>query len=435
MNRVASSWRRTFAVFWLGQLVTQTGSALTRFALGVWVYQQTGSASQFGLMVLFASLPALLAMPLAGALVDRMESRRALMLSDVGAALCTGVLALLLGTGHVALWQVWLLVAGQSLCATLGQPAHFSVVAQLAPGEHAGRASGLVQAGDALAQLGAPVLAGVLVTSVGLGGVVLIDFATFLLGMASLAVLPALPPAPGERKGGVRALAREALEGWHYLRGRAGLLGVLGVWAALNFVTELVAVAVTPLMLSFTGPVELGGVMAIAGLGVLIGAVVMGAWGGPKRTVDGAVGAAFVGGLATCAVGAWRTVPWVAFGLFVSACCLSIMSGCVQAIWARCVSPEVRGRVYSVRALIQGVTVPLCAAAAGPLTEGVLDGVARRGGLFPAWEGAGAGRGLALLFLLAGVGAMGVATAGFLHPRVRAVESPAPPVDETPASV
>lgn len=76
---------RSFLVIWFGQLVSLTGSGLTGFALGVWVYQRTGSVTQFALISLFTALPGIVFSPLAGALVDRWDRRWAMILSDAGA--------------------------------------------------------------------------------------------------------------------------------------------------------------------------------------------------------------------------------------------------------------------------------------------------------------------------------------------------------------
>jgi hypothetical protein len=62
---------RTFLVVWLGQVVSQLGSGMTGFALGVWVYQQTGSATGFALTLLFIMLPKTVLAPVAGVIADR----------------------------------------------------------------------------------------------------------------------------------------------------------------------------------------------------------------------------------------------------------------------------------------------------------------------------------------------------------------------------
>ena len=84
----------TFIVIWLGQLVSLTGSGLSGFALGLWVYQRTGSVTQFALISLFVMLPTILLSPLAGALVDRWDRRWVMILSDAGAGFSTLMVAL-----------------------------------------------------------------------------------------------------------------------------------------------------------------------------------------------------------------------------------------------------------------------------------------------------------------------------------------------------
>ncbi|HLE83187.1 MAG TPA: hypothetical protein VJG13_02500, partial [Thermoanaerobaculia bacterium] len=86
---------RAFTVVWAGQLVSLVGSGLTRFALGIWVYQATGSVTLFTLIALFSRLPGLVVAPFAGALVDRWDRRWTMLGAGTGAGLLTGGLALL----------------------------------------------------------------------------------------------------------------------------------------------------------------------------------------------------------------------------------------------------------------------------------------------------------------------------------------------------
>jgi MFS family permease len=111
-----------FALVWFGQLVSLTGSGLTEFALGVWVFQRTGSPVQFALTVLFVSLPRILLSPLAGTLVDRWDRRLAMLLSDLGSGLCTLAVALLLFANRLQIGHVYLLVAISSAFGTFQRP-------------------------------------------------------------------------------------------------------------------------------------------------------------------------------------------------------------------------------------------------------------------------------------------------------------------------
>ena len=87
---------RSFFIIWFGQFVSQIGSGLSGFALGVWVFQQTGSATQFAITILLGVLPNLILGPFAGALVDQWDRRKVMACSDAGAGLTTLALALLL---------------------------------------------------------------------------------------------------------------------------------------------------------------------------------------------------------------------------------------------------------------------------------------------------------------------------------------------------
>src|SRR5574341_1071909 len=97
-QRTAAGGFRIFTVIWSGQFVSTIGSGLTGFALGVWIYEQTGSVTLFALNMLAFALPNLLVAPLAGALADRWDRRHVMMLSDSGAGLSTLAIALLMLT-------------------------------------------------------------------------------------------------------------------------------------------------------------------------------------------------------------------------------------------------------------------------------------------------------------------------------------------------
>ena len=76
-----------FSIVWFGQFVSLIGSGLTSFVLGLWVYQLTGSVTQFALILFSGTLPRILLSPLAGTLADRWDRRWMMLLSDAGSAL------------------------------------------------------------------------------------------------------------------------------------------------------------------------------------------------------------------------------------------------------------------------------------------------------------------------------------------------------------
>jgi len=269
---------RTFLLIWFGQLISLTGSGLTGFALGVWVFQHAGSVTQFALISLFTTLPGIVFSPFAGALVDRWDRRWAMILSDAGAALSTLSIALLLSAGWLKIWHIYLLMAISSTFSAFQWPAYSAATTLLVPKEHFGRAGGMVQISEAVAQIASPVIAGVLIGVIQLQGVILIDFATFLFALTTLLLsrIPR-PERTAEGKAGQGSLLREAAYGWTYIVARPGLLALLLYFATINFTSGIVSVLFTPLVLSFTTAAILGTILSVGGVGFLSGSLAMSA--------------------------------------------------------------------------------------------------------------------------------------------------------------
>ena len=177
----------TFCLVWFGQLISLIGSGLTGFALGVWVYQTTGSATQFSLIYFCTELPVILVAPIAGAIADRWNKRKVMIISDAGAGLSTVVMALLLAFGILEIWHIYLAVAVSSTCNGFQLPAYYASPTLLVSKQHFGRANGMIQLAKAARYLISPILAGLLIGVVQLQGIMLIDFVTF--GVAILILL------------------------------------------------------------------------------------------------------------------------------------------------------------------------------------------------------------------------------------------------------
>ena len=121
------------------------GSGLTSFALGVWVFEQTGSATQFALIGLSAVLPRVVLSPLAGTVVDRWDRRQVMIVGDLGAGLSTLVVALLLLVARLEIWHIYLLAGVSAAFGTLQWPAFAATTSLLVSKENLGRANGMVQ--------------------------------------------------------------------------------------------------------------------------------------------------------------------------------------------------------------------------------------------------------------------------------------------------
>lgn len=425
----AATGVRAFVVLWLGQLVSLIGSGVTRFALGVWVYELTGSATQFALITVCISLPGLLAAPLAGVVVDRSDRRRVMLASDAGAGLGTLVIAVLLWQGALEVWHVYAVVAFGSVLTSFQMPAYMAATTLLVPKQHFSRSSGMVQLAQAAAGVVAGPIGGVLFVAIGLIGVVLIDFSTFLFAVATLCLVRVPPPRSTGTAGG-GSLWRQAAYGWSFIRARPGLFGLLIYFALMNLAFSIAYVLVIPLVRSFASVTALGVVLGVQSAGQLAGSLALTATGGPRRRISGIFACGLLLGLSLVAVGLRPSAPLVASGLFVMMFCFAFIGGCSQAIWQVKVPPDVQGRVFAVRRLISQVTSPVGFLAAGPLADHVFGPLLVDGGALTSTAGrllgVGAGRGIGLLYLcLAVVGVLSTVWA-YSRPQVRGVEEELP---------
>jgi MFS family permease len=441
-NRGHTSTSRSmipFIVVWLGQLVSVVGSGLTSFALGVWVFQRTGSATEFAIIGLSAVVPRVMLSPLAGAVVDRWDRRRVMIVSDVGAALCTGLLAVLLSMGGLETWQIYLVSAASAAFSTLQWPAYAAATTSLVAEKDLGRANGMIQLGQAAGEILAPTLAGSLLGIAGLQAVILIDLATFCFAVASL-LLVQFPQARGAEQTRVESatLLTEMTVGWTYIAARPGLRGLLRFQTAVNFLWGMVGALITPMILGFTSSEALGLIISIAGLGMLAGSLVMSIWGGPRRRINGVLGFEFLSGLCFLLIGLRPSFWPVALGAFGAHVTIAIVYGSNQAIWQSRVAPGVQGRVFATQQMVARAASPLAYALAGPLADRVFEPLLGSGGplagSFGRILGTGPGRGIGLLFLVMGLLKMAIPILAYADLDVRRIEHQLPSADREHAN-
>ena len=432
---------KTFLLVWLGQVISLIGSGLTGFALGVWVYQETGSATQFALIIFFAELPAIVIAPLAGVLADRWNRRGIMILSDSGAGLSTLAIALLLLTGWLEIWHIYLAMAISSICKGLQKPTYYSMTTLLVEKKHFGRASGMVQLSQGGKQLFSPVLAGMLIVMIQLQGVILIDFVTFLFALVTLLIVRfPQPKRSNDGKAAQGSLLHEAIYGWTYIMARPGLVMMVLFFAITNFTIGIAQVLITPLLLSFTNVKVLGTVLSLGGSGWLFGALVMSVWGGPKRQIYGILAFELLLGLSILLVGLRPSPVLIATAGFAAFFSIPIIIGSAHAIWQKKVAPDVQGRVFAVRSMISWSCFPLAYLVAGPLADYVFEPLLVHGGPLAGsigqFIGVGPGRGIGLLFIAVGAFIMLVTITAYHYRPLRQVEDDLPDAiaDEMAAS-
>lgn len=418
---------QTFLVVWLGQLVSTLGSAMTSFGLAIWVFQETGSATQLALIVLASRGPMLLVSPFVGALVDRWDRRRAMIVSDSGAAFGTAVAMLLLVTGSLEIWHLYLTLSVSGLFEAFQFPAYSAATTVLVPQDQYTRASGLVQSAGAVARITAPIVAALLVVSSGLTALFVIDFVTFGVAVTTLGFVRFPAVAPSERRGrGLRGLLLEAKDGLDFVLERRGLLILLLSFVMVNFALSFQSVLLIPLLLTITTEQGAGVVVSIGGVGILLGSLGLTIWGGPRDRVAGVYLPIIAMGAGLVLIGLRPAVGLVLAGLLLLMSTHPTAGGSSQAIWQSKVPPSLQGRVFAVRQVSAIAASPVAFLVAGTLADRVFEPLMSDPPVLVSFLGAGPGRGIALLFVLTGLVAAAVAAVAWSHPRLRNLDHEVP---------
>ncbi|MBE2201319.1 MAG: MFS transporter [Anaerolinea sp.] len=431
----ANKGMRAFNIIWIGQLFSLLGSELTGFALGIWVYQNTGSVTQFALISFFTIIPGLVLSPIIGALVDRWNRRRIMIFSDTGAALSTLFIAVLLWGGQLETWHIYLATIITSTLSAFQNPTYMAAITLMVPKKQLGRANGMVQMALAISQLVAPVVAGILVDTIQIRGVILVDFATFLFAILTLLMvrIPDHKPKLGEgEEEEKRSIWQDVVFGWRYITERPGILALLIFFSFAGFLVGIVSVLATPLVLSFASASVLGTVLSISATGMLAGAAAMSALGGLKRHIYGVLGFSLWLGVCLVLVGLRPSAVLVAIGGWAFFFALPIVNASATAIMQIKIEPDVQGRVFAFRRMISGGAIPIAYLISGPLADYIFEPLMAQEGPLAGSVGqiigTGDGRGIALLFIVAGIFLVVLTAGGFLYQPLRFIEDRLPDV-------
>lgn len=420
-----------FLVIWLGQVISMLGSGLTAFALGVWIFQKTGQATPFALTILFANLPRILLLPLAGSLADRWNRRRIMILSDVGNALVTLGVFFLLTFSTLEIWHVYLIATLGSIFAAFQEPAYMASITMLVPKKDLGRANGMVQMGQAIEMVITPLIAGLLFVSIGITGILTIDFVTFLFAVGALLLVRIPQPEISEEHKQNGSVFSDARFGWDYLKARPGLFGLLWYYAMMNFLLNWSGVLTGPMLLSQTSPRTLGIVQMVVGVGMLAGGILSSVWRGPKRRIPAVIGFIALALVGMVIAGLRPNPVVVSIGFFWLMLFIPLASASSQAVFQSKVAPEVQGRVFAIRGMISRSVMPIAYLTAGPLADRVFGPLMDTGG---AWANSflgtlletGPGRGIGLMFVLSAMLAIGISALVYANPRIRNLEDELP---------
>src|SRR5687768_1094298 len=224
-----------FTLVWLGQMVSLTGTAMSRFALTIWAWQLTGEATALALVGFFSFTPMILFSPFAGALVDRWNRKLVMMISDLAAGLSSVAILLLYTSGSLQMWHIYTAAAFAGFFEAFQWPAYSAAISTMVPREQYARADGMMSLAGSASQIAAPALAAALLALIGIRGVLTIDVITFVFAVSALLLVHIPQPArTAEGAAGQGNLLRESMYGFQYILQRPSLLGLQLYFFVMN---------------------------------------------------------------------------------------------------------------------------------------------------------------------------------------------------------
>ncbi len=403
---------KSFLLLWGSQTVSQLGTAVTDYAVIIWVYSRKGTASSVALLTVCTFLPTIFFRFLAGSVVDRRNKKRIMLIADLLAA-CGSLAVLVLHSAEVLqIWHLYIINFLLSLMNAFQEPASFVAVSMLVPEEHYARVSGLQGFSGAAVSILAPALGALLLAGGGLDLVLTVDLATFAVAFLVLLFLVRIPEKEWE-KSEEESFSDTCLAGIRYLKEHTAILRMTLFLAVINFLAKLGNDGMlSPFILGRTGNNQavLGAVESFTALGVLAGsllATVRKPSGKRVPLIFITTGLVFSGNV----IQGLAQQPWLwcaaAFGSYLMA---AVMNVNMDTLMREKVPLEMQGRVFSAKSTLQNFTIPPALLLGGLLADTVFEPFMTAhspaqqflSGLF----GTGKGAGIGLMFFIVGIAGM-----------------------------
>lgn len=401
---------RSFLLLWSSQTVSSLGTAMTEFALIIWVYGQTETASSITILTICTFLPTILFRFLAGTMVDRWDKKRIMLVADFAAAWGTVTILLLYSASGLQTWHLYVINFLLSFMNAFQCPASYVATSLLVPKEQYTRVSGLQSFAGSVVSILAPALGSVLLSIGGLPLVLAFDLVSFAIAFFTLLFFVKIPEIE-HKKGEIKeSFVENCMTGIRFLREHAALLHMVLFFTVINFFAKIGNDGMlSPFVLGRTGnnQTALGMVQTAVALGVLAGSIII-TLTKPAKNKTRVI---FVGCAVTCFGNVVQSLTFTpiawSIAAFVSYLSAVIMNANLDTVMRTRIPIEMQGRVFSAKDTLQNCTIPLGLFLGGVLADSVfepfMETPSSLQGMLNTFFGSGKGAGIAVMFFCVGI--------------------------------
>ena len=401
-----------FMVLWAADFYANIASGLTAFALGIYMFEMTGTATSVALTVLFAFLPAMLLNPVAGVLADRFDRRLMMVIGDGCSALGLLYILICIMAGHVSEWQVYLGVGINSVFIALLEPAFKATITDLLTKEQFAKASGLVQMAGSAKFLLSPFIAGFLLTFTDIRAILIIDITTIAVTIP-VTILIKKQIAVVKTQRGNQGFFKDFADGWRVISSNKGLLLTILIISLVTFYMGFLQTLYTPLMLTITDAKTLGIVESVSAVGMLVSSILLGVFTITRKYVNQLVVGLSFTGIFIALLGLTTNVFIIAISGFLFFAALPFINTSADVLTRSNIPDDKQGRAWGLIGILSQFGFVIAYAVSGLLADHVFNPLLVENGSLASTVGrivgVGSGRGIGFMLVISGIMLMVIA--------------------------
>lgn len=396
---------KKFLMIWSGELISSIGSGMTAFALSVYVYQTTGSATYVSLITLLAYLPTVLLSPLGGVLADRYDRRLLMIIGDLFSGLGLAYVLWNIQTGSDSMLPICIGVTLNAVFVALLEPSFRATITELLTEEEYARASGMVQIAGNAKFLISPALAGILLAVADIRLILLIDIGTFLITVTTVAIVrKSVGKAVKTER---QSIGREMRLGFAEINKSKGIRILIILMSFVCFFVGILQTLTSPMVLAVSNAETVGFMESLCAVGMLLGSVFIGILGIKKNFSTVLCVAGILSGIFIALTGVNKSIFVTGAGIFLFFLALPFMNTSADVLIRKNIPNELQGRVWGIISLLSQTGTVLAYALSGVLADFVFEPLLADNGILAdsigALIGTGTGRGIGFMLILSGV--------------------------------
>lgn len=397
---------KNFLILWSTQSVSQLGSSITAFALTLWLYERTESSLSTATLTICSYAPYVLMSIFAGALTDRFDKKKTMIICDMLAVFCTIIIFALYHTDQLVVWHLYALNAVSGLMNTVQQPASEVAMSLIIPEEYYQKTSALRSLSRSLISILNPLIATTLYAFVGLNGIIAVDVGSFLVAFTALLFFIKIPKSSREKRESVLILAKEGIK---FLKDNPMIMTLLLFMSGINLVASAFDATLPGYVLPNPkgGQAILGIVTSCSGIAMVIGSLAASVMPKPKNRIKIVyLTMLFSMGTENFIMAFSREPLLWCIGQMIGWLLVPVMSANLEVILRGSIPIELQGRVYACRNTLQFFTIPIGLFLGGFMVDNVCEPIMVSYGnlsILSTLFGTGKGSGAALMMLILGI--------------------------------